>query len=127
MSGIPSNNLAQRNGAIASVILAILFTLLSLIFTLLSGWKTLPLTSLGRKRWVIMVLQLIAVVCSIGGIVSFCLYKTDGLDRMSPDPNVKFKYDTGLYLTGVAAGAGLVGMLGLYWVQPSDDYKPVAT
>ena len=107
--------------------LAILFTLLSLIFTLLSGWKTLPISSHGRKRWVIMVLQLIAVVCSIGGIVSFCLFKTDALDRMSPDPNNKFKYDTGLYLTGVATGAGLVGMLGLYWVQPSDDYKPVAT
>jgi len=100
----------QWGGAIAGVILAMLFTLLSLI----------PVCC--RKRGVIVVLQAISVICSIGGIVAFCFFKTMALDK---EADATFKYQHGLYLTGVAAGAGLLAMLGAYWVKPSDDYSPV--
>ena len=104
------SGMIQRGGAIAGVILAMLFTLVSLI----------PVCC--RKRGVIVVLQLLAVICSIGGIVAFCFFKTMALDKVA---DATFKYQHGLYLTGVAAGAGLLAMLGAYWVKPSDDYRPV--
>lgn len=110
-----SSSSMERNGAVAGIILGVLFTAAALA----------PLCCF-RRAWLVVLLQLLGVGCTVAGVVSFYLYKTDVLDEAlkAAALDTTFAFQYGLYLAGAAAGTGLLALFGACCVRRKDsDYE----
>eukprot|EP00045_Choanoeca_perplexa_P009133 m.86325 g.86325 ORF g.86325 m.86325 type:complete len:197 (-) comp14767_c0_seq25:2902-3492(-) len=108
---------AERDGAIAGLVLGGLFALVALI----------PVCC--RSKCGTMVLEFLSLACIAATLFCLVSYKTNSLDKsLDPlsdlaDKKYKYSYTTGYYIIAAGAGASLFSLLTSFCIKKNSDYE----